>query len=163
MATIVIPFRPNGKRRLARRGPELARAMLADVLDACSEVAPTVIADAEGGQGAAVQDVLARLDGPVAVVNADLPCARPEDVQRLIAETPPDGVAIVEAADGTTNAVSLASAALFAPLYGPGSAERFRQAGARAVAIENLAEDVDTEADLERLAPRLGPNTRAVL
>ena len=164
MATIVIPFRPNGKSRLSGSGPELARAMLEDVLAACRPVAATVVADAEGGQGEAVQAALAGLDGPVAVVNADLPCAKPEDVERLLAATPPDGLALVEAPDGTTNALSLAHASLFVPLYGPGSAERFRAAApSRALVIENLADDVDTPQDLVRLADRLGPNTRAAL
>jgi 2-phospho-L-lactate/phosphoenolpyruvate guanylyltransferase len=163
MATIVVPFRPNGKSRLAR-GAELARAMLEDVLAACTPVAPTVIADAEGGQGAAVQAALADLEGPVAVVNADLPCARREDVERLLAETPPDGIALVEAADGTTNALALSSPRLFQPFYGPRSAERFRAAApSRTLAIENLRDDVDTLDDLTRLRDRLGPNTRAVL
>jgi 2-phospho-L-lactate guanylyltransferase (CobY/MobA/RfbA family) len=164
MATIVVPFRPNGKRRLSGGGPQLARAMLEDVLAACRPVAPTVIADAEGGQGEAVQAALAGLQGPVAIVNADLPCATTEDIERLLAETPPDGLALVEAADGTTNALSLARADLFQPLYGPGSAERFRStAPARALTIDNLADDVDTPEDLARLGDRIGPNTRAAL
>ena len=164
MATIVVPFRPNGKSRLSGNGPQLARAMLEDVLAACRAVAPTVVADADGGQGEAVQTALAGLQGPVAIVNADLPCATPQDVERLLAETPRGGLALVEAADGTTNALSLARAELFQPLYGPGSAERFRSsAPARVVAIENLADDVDTREDLVRLGDRIGPNTRAVL
>ena len=36
------------------------------------------------------------------------------------------GLALVEAADGTTNALSLPDPSVFAPLYGPGSADRFR-------------------------------------
>ena len=60
--------------------------MLADVLAACEPVARTVIADSDGGQGPAVQEALVGLEGPVAIVNADLPCARPEDVKRLLAE-----------------------------------------------------------------------------
>jgi 2-phospho-L-lactate guanylyltransferase (CobY/MobA/RfbA family) len=163
MATIVIPFRPNGKRRLSG-GAELARAMLADVLAACEPVAGTVIADAEGGQGPAVQAALAGLEGPVAIVNADLPCARAEDVERLLAGTPPEGIALVEAADGTTNALALANPDLFQPLYGPGSAERFRSAApSLTLAIENLVDDVDTPGDLTRLHARLGPHTRAAL
>jgi 2-phospho-L-lactate guanylyltransferase (CobY/MobA/RfbA family) len=164
MATIVVPFRPNGKSRLSGKGAELSRAMLEDVLAACRAVAPTVLADREGGQGEAVQAVLAGLDGPVAIVNADLPCATPDDVERLLAATPPDGLALVEAVDGTTNALSLADVGLFQPLYGPGSAERFRaSAPSRALAIDNLVDDVDTPQDLVRLADRLGPNTRAAL
>jgi 2-phospho-L-lactate guanylyltransferase (CobY/MobA/RfbA family) len=164
MATIVIPFRSNGKQRLARAAPGLAQAMLVDVLAACEPVAPTVIAGAEGGQGPAVQAALAGLKGQVAIVNADLPCARPEDIERLLAEAPPLGLALVEAADGTTNALALSSPDVFQPLYGPGSAERFRAAApSRTLAIENLADDVDTPDDLARLDGRLGPSTRAAL
>jgi 2-phospho-L-lactate guanylyltransferase len=164
MATIVIPFRPNGKQRLARAAPGLARAMLVDVLAACEPVARTVIAGAEGGQGPAVQAALVGLEGPVAIVNADLPCAQPEDIERLLAEAPSLGLALVEAADGTTNALALSSPDVFQPLYGPGSAERFRAAApSRTLAIENLADDVDTPDDLARLDGRLGPSTRAAL
>src|SRR5918992_4116060 len=133
MATIVVPFRPNGKTRLAKHSPELARAMLDDVLAACRQVGPTVVADGEGGQGAAVQQALRELSGPVAIVNADLPCATAADVRRLLDAD----FAIVEAADGTTNAIALPTPELFEPLYGPGSAQRFRAAGARPVAIPN--------------------------
>ena len=68
------------------------------------------------------------------------------------------------AADETTNALSLASAGDFAPLYGPGSAERFRaHTGAAPLEIPNLVDDVDTMDDLARLEPRLGEHTRFVL
>jgi 2-phospho-L-lactate guanylyltransferase (CobY/MobA/RfbA family) len=164
MATIVVPFRPNGKSRLSTTGSALAHAMLEDVLAACRQIGPTVIADAEGGQGEAVSAALAGLEGAVAIVNADLPCATPDDIARLLAETPPEGLALVEAADGTTNALSLSRAELFQPLYGAGSAARFlATAPSRAVPIENLVDDVDTPDDLARLGDRLGPNTRAAL
>jgi 2-phospho-L-lactate guanylyltransferase (CobY/MobA/RfbA family) len=164
MATIVIPFRPNGKERLASVGPGLAQAMLVDVLAACEPVARTVIAGGEGGQGPAVQEALVGLEGQVAIVNADLPCAQPDDVRRLLSETPLVGLALVEAADGTTNALALSSPDVFQPLYGPGSAERFRAAApSHTLDIENLADDVDTPDDLVRLAERLGPSTRAAL
>jgi 2-phospho-L-lactate guanylyltransferase (CobY/MobA/RfbA family) len=105
----------------------------------------------------------------VLVVNADLPCVLPRDLLTLLGALPEDGIALVPAADGTTNALALAATHLFAPLYGPGSAERFLARAARleapvAVArIPNLADDVDTLADLERLEGRVGPRTRAAL
>ena len=93
-------------------------------------------------------------------MNADLPAATPAALRRL-AEA---GLALVEAADGTTNALSLPDPRVFAPLYGPGSAARFRaHAGLATVRIPELELDVDSDADLERLGARLGPRTRALL
>jgi 2-phospho-L-lactate guanylyltransferase len=194
MATIVVPFRgPGGKQRLAAVTEEaraaIAQAMLADVLDACVASAPTVVVtndaaardlaeelgarvvgDPGGGQGAAVSSALAALGQGVAlIVNADLPCAEPADLLALACAVPAGGMALVEASDGTTNALGLARPDLFAPLYGPGSAARFRahaaSLGAEAVAVDlaNLRTDVDTIDQLELLRDRVGPHTRAVL
>jgi 2-phospho-L-lactate guanylyltransferase (CobY/MobA/RfbA family) len=162
VVTVVVPFRgASAKSRLGRR--DLARAMLEDVLDAARGLGKPVVANGAGGQGAAVAAVLARLDGPVLVVNADLPCATSADLRALLDATPPGGAAIVAAPDGTTNAVSLADARLFVPLYGPGSAARFVAGGAVAVDLPNLAADVDTPDDLARLPGRVGTHTQAAL
>ena len=70
---------------------------------------------------------------------------------------------LAAAADGTTNALALSHDELFEPLYGPGSAERYAAlAPAALVDAPNLIDDVDTLADLTRLAERLGPRTRAL-
>jgi 2-phospho-L-lactate guanylyltransferase len=191
MTRIVVPFAGvDGKSRLqtppaTRR--ELALAMLGDVLEACVEIGPTIVvtgdadacavaesagagtaADPGGGQGSAVGAALAALERePVLIVNADVPCLEPGDLLALVAATPAGGLALVEARDGTTNALSLPSPSAFAPLYGSGSAARFRSHAselgiASATAeIRNLAEDVDTIADLARLVSRCGPRTRA--
>src|SRR5690349_14587566 len=175
MPTVVVPFRgETAKQRLAPAPDEvraaLAEAMLADVLEAARALGDVVVADEPGGQGAAVESALRRVEaGPVLVVNADLPCARPRDLLTLLGALPAGGIALAPAADGTTNALALAAPHLFAPLYGPGSADRFlaraeRLAVPAAVAtIPNLADDVDTLADLERLEGRLGPHTAAAL
>jgi 2-phospho-L-lactate guanylyltransferase len=193
MAAIVVPFRgAGGKQRLGplpgKERAALALAMLADVLAACRPVGATtvvtsdelagrlaedheaaVVADPGSGQGAAVSAALRALDGPVLVVNADVPCAVPADLRSLEAATPEDGLAFVAARDGTTNALGLSSPAHFAPLYGPGSAERFRMhahtIGVAVVpaTIPNLADDVDSIEDLERLELRVGPRTLAEL
>src|SRR5512142_2820837 len=177
MASIVVPVRGlEGKQRLAplpeRIRAAVAEAMLADVLAACAEVGPTLVVAPESareavrraapaagielvtdpgrGQGAAVAAALASVgQGPVLVVNADLPCITARDLYALLGALPPGGVALAEATDGTTNALALASPTLFEPLYGPGSAARFRaldrpQAAATAVPIPNLIDDVDT-------------------
>ncbi len=193
MPTVVIPFAGvEGKTRLhtsrrARRA--LSLAMLGDVLAAAAAVgAPRVVtadeegaaiardlgaetlADPGGGQGPAVAAALADLEpGAILIVNADVPCVVPADLRALLAATPAGGIALVEALDGTTNALSLSAPETFAPLYGADSAARFRaRAGdlgleAFSVVVPNLADDVDTLDDLLRLQLRCGPRTQACL
>jgi len=193
MVTVVIPFAgAEGKTRLhpsRRIRRALAHAMFCDVLAACAAVGRTrvvtpdaeaaaaaleagaeTVSDPGGGQGAAVQAALQGLDpGGILVVNADVPCAVPDDLRSLLAATPAGALALVEALDGTTNALSLPSADAFAPLYGPGSSDRFCAHAALlgieavSVALPNLADDVDTMDDLTRLQLRAGPRTQACL
>lgn len=188
MATIVVPFRGSDpKQRLAVDDPgrrALAEAMLQDVVAAATAVgevlvvAPsgtslppdaTLVADPRRGQGAAVEAGLAAataagLPAPYLVVNADLPCAGPRDLLALAGAVSGDGLALVAAADGTTNALAFAAASLFEPVYGPGSAERFAALGPSTVLdAPNLIDDVDTLDDLARLQSRLGEHTRRVL
>jgi len=158
--------------------------MLEDVVGACAVVGATfvvaregthpagatLVPDPGGGQGAAVRAGLAAAAlatgdaGPYLVVNADLPCVTARDLLALAGAVPDGGLALAPAADGTTNALGLASLDLFAPVYGPGSASRFAAlAASHTVEAPNLIDDVDTVADLERLRARLGPRTRAVL
>jgi len=189
MTTVVVPFAGSeGKTRLEaprRVRRELSLAMLGDVLAAATAIGPTLVvtgdddgvalaraaggdavADPGGGQGAAVETALAAVGaGSVLVVNADLPCVVPEDLRLLLAAIPHDGLALVEALDGTTNALGLSAPGVFAPLYGRDSANRFRDLPVETVTVDvpNLAEDVDTLADLERLQLRCGPRTQACL
>jgi len=193
MATVVIPFAGSeGKTRLhesRRVRRALGHAMFCDVLAACVSAARTLVvtpdeeaasaavdsgaeavADPGGGQGAAVEAALAGLGaGGILVVNADVPCVVPHDLRSLLAATPAGGLALVEALDGTTNALSLPAPEAFAPLYGAGSADRFREHAASlgleavSVALPNLADDVDTIEDLTRLQLRAGPRTQACL
>jgi 2-phospho-L-lactate guanylyltransferase len=191
VATVVIPFAgTEGKTRLhdsRRVRRALSLAMLGDVLAACAPVGRTrvvtsdadgasvardagadVVDDPGGGQGAAVSSALEGVEpGATLIVNSDVPCAVPADLRALLAATPAGGVALVEALDGTTNALSLPAAETFADLYGRDSAARFgahvRALGLDAVsaAIPNLADDVDTVDDLLRLHLRLGPRSQA--
>ena len=98
-----------------------------------------------------------------------MPCVLQYDLRSLIAATPPGGIALVPSADGRTNALSLAAPELFEPLYGARSAERFlraaRDLGCEAVQapIANLADDVDTKEDLDRVHDRAGRHTQAAL
>jgi 2-phospho-L-lactate guanylyltransferase len=174
--TIVVPFRGDAKRRLPaaiRAGTALA--MLGDVVEAALDVGRVlVVTDDEGvvprgaehvpdpaaGLGEAVGAGLDRIVGHALVVNADLPCVSADALTRLANA----GLALVESRDGTTNALSLPDPAVFAPLYGPGSAARFRaHAPFARVAIPELEADVDSQEDLERLRLPLGPRTRALL
>ena len=119
-----------------------------------------VVRDPGDGLGAAVAAGLALVDGHALVVNADLPAATPDALWRLADA----GLALVEAADGTTNALSFPDPSLFAPLYGPGSADRFRAHALFAtVSISELERDVDSDADLEGFTATLGARTRALL
>ena len=149
--------------------------MLGDVVEAALEVGRVlvvtddravvpagaeVIDDPGRGLGAAVAAGLSRVEGHALVVNADLPGCTPDALRSLASA----GLALVEAADGTTNALSLPDPAAFAPLYGPGSAARFRAHASFVTArIPELERDVDEDADLERLGPLLGPRTRVLL
>ncbi|MGH3004078.1 MAG: NTP transferase domain-containing protein [Gaiellaceae bacterium] len=194
MATVVVPFRSSDPKRRLEPLPErdrarLAAAMLADVLAAVAAAPaarvfvvapelpelpagmdePELVPDPRHGQGAAVR---AALDAAVAVgapapylvLNSDLPCATPRDVLALAGAVPDGGLALVRAADGTTNALAFSDERLFEPLYGPGSAERYAAlAPARLVDAPNLVDDVDTLDDLMRLTSRLGEHTLRLL
>jgi 2-phospho-L-lactate guanylyltransferase len=174
--TIVIPYRGDAKRRLTSSiRAAVAVAMLGDVVEAALEVGRVlvvtndravvpagaeVVDDPGSGLGSAVAAGLARVEGHALVVNADLPCATPDSLRKLAAA----GLALVEASDGTTNALSLPDPRVFAALYGSGSADRFRMhAPFATVRIPELEVDVDSDADLERLVPLLGSRTRALL
>jgi 2-phospho-L-lactate guanylyltransferase len=180
VATVVVPFRSDGKSRLpADVRVDLALAMLGDVLEtavthaahvrlvtddeAAAAIAGAlgaeVVADPGGGQGAAVQAALVGVDRACLVVNADLPCATPEALARLAAAGP----AFVAASDGTTNALSLPDPTWYAPLFGPGSAARFEAAGLDPAAIPELEHDVDTLLDIEQLILPVGRRTDLVL
>lgn len=176
MPTIVIPYRGDAKRRLPSAiRAAAAVAMLGDVVEAALEVGRVfvvtddravvpagadVVDDPGIGLGSAVAAGLLRVEDHALVVNADLPCATPDSLRRLAAA----GLALVEAADGTTNALSLPDPCVFAPLYGPGSADRFRaHAPFATVRIPELEVDVDEDEDLERLVSLVGARTRALL
>jgi 2-phospho-L-lactate guanylyltransferase len=184
VASVVVPFRAaSAKRRLEpldeEARSELAHRMLASVLSAATAVGPTVLVtelDAEearalaaehgatvvddpgDGQGAAVVAALAAVpEWPALVVNADLPNVQPRDLLALLGVLPEDGIAIAPATDGTTNALALARPGLFEPLYGRGSAARFRahgdELGVEVTELQApaLERDVDTVAQLRQL------------
>jgi 2-phospho-L-lactate guanylyltransferase len=193
MLQIVVPFRGAlPKQRVAAPNEvreRLALAMLGDVLTACVATGRTLLVTADaaagaladelgaeriddpgGGQGAAVAAALEHVDaGPVVVLNADLPCVVPHDLRTFAGAAELGALGLVVAQDGTTNALALPNASVFAPLYGAGSAGRFREravaVGVTAIAavIPNLSDDVDTLEDLERVGFRAGPRTQAAV
>jgi 2-phospho-L-lactate/phosphoenolpyruvate guanylyltransferase len=193
MVSIVVPYRgADGKQRLdVPNGvrEQLSLAMLGDVLTACvatattrvvssdpaaaelaSELGAEVVPDPGGGQGPAVARALAGLpEEATLVVNADVPCVVPHDLRTLARAAEMGAFGLVEAEDGTTNALALPTPAAFAPLYGPDSAQRFREhAGSLGLEtsdaeIPNLCDDIDTMGDFERLAHRAAPRTQAAL
>lgn len=189
MTTVVVPFRAGGKSRLPEGlRADAALAMLGDVLEVVASFGPGVVVtdDPTGGEvaaelgarvvgdpgrglGVGVDVALASLDGVCLVVNADCPCVQLRDLAVLAAVAEGGALGLVEARDGTTNALALPRPELFAPLYGPGSAARFRAhaerrgIGVATLAVERLVADVDTLADLDGIGPRAGPRTRALL
>jgi 2-phospho-L-lactate guanylyltransferase len=186
---VVIPFLAVGKSRLpAEIRVDVALAMLGDVVEAAVEVGDTRVVtddpagrlvavglgaepvdDPGGGQGAAVAEALSGAEEICLVVNADVPRVRPSDLNALALPPRLGRVSIVEAADGTTNALGLPLAEIFQPLYGPRSAGQFRAHAAALdvpledLALRNLVEDVDTLADLQRIGPHGGRRTRAMM
>ena len=161
---IVIPYAgAGGKTRLGVGREELSLAMLGEVLAAANRVGRTWIVSPEpiegatwipdpgGGQGAAVEAALREIGpGSVLVVNSDLPSVTADDLHVLHDAIPERGIAIAPARDGTTNALGLSDTTLFAQLYGPGSAARFRAHAEHAIDVvrPGLRDDVDTPADL---------------
>lgn len=193
MTQIVVPFRGgSAKQRLDapdEARAQLALAMLGDVLTAAvatgrtllvtrdaaarslaADLGAETVEDPGGGQGAAVEAALQGTDnGTVIILNADVPCVVPRDLRTLAGTADLGALGLVEAADGTTNALALPHASLFAPLYGGGSAARFRDhaeahgVSAVSAAIPNLSDDVDTLDDLQRVGYRAGPRTLVAL
>lgn len=119
--------------------------------------------DPPRGMNAAVARGLVAVaaDGAAAalVMTADLPLARPDDIDAVVAAAP-DGpsAVLVPSADGTgTNAMLLSPPAALAPRLGPDSyARHAAQAARRGVVVRRLelprlALDIDTPADLAAL------------
>lgn len=186
---VVIPFRAGGKSRLPEElRSDVALAMLGDVVEAAvanaevrvvtsdpagrlvaEDLGAAIVDDPEAGQGPAVAAGLAEADGICLVVNADVPRVRPSDLAALAVPAQLGRLGIVAAADGTTNALGLPYPEVFRPLYGEGSARRFVAHAVtlgldfEELALPNLVRDVDTLADLDRLGPRGGARTRALV
>ena len=154
--------RPVGETRVVTPDEEAATAARA--------AGAEPVADPGGGQGAAVQaGVEGVAPGAILVVNADVPCVGPTISVR---SSPRRRLAPSRSSrplDGTTNAVSLPSAACVRAALRSGQrgslprARRVAGLEAVSVAVPDLADDVDTMDDLTRLRHRAGPRTQACL
>ncbi|WP_432490980.1 2-phospho-L-lactate guanylyltransferase [Kineococcus gypseus] len=192
---VVVPVKGGGdaKTRLALPpGPRLALAgaMALDCLEAalrCRAVAQVVcVSDDErvraaaeavgaravpaGGPGLAraVDAGLAALGpGPSAVLVADLPALRPEDLAAALEQAAATaGPVLVADADGDGSVLVADRDGAPPHRFGPGSAAAHRAAGARALsaALPSLRRDVDTLQALQRAAALgVGPRTAAAL
>ncbi len=194
--TVVLPVKggPAAKSRLGAPGP-LAGAIALDTLEAvlaCTAVRRAVVVTADAatarhaaragadvrpetrsgaGLSAAVDDGLAGLDGPVAVLLADLPALRPEDLAAALRAAgqvvEAGGWALVPDAEGTGSVlVAAGRPEVLRPSFGPCSAAAHEAAGAVRLDLDvpRLRRDVDTRADLEAaLRLGVGPRTRTAL
>jgi len=161
--------------------PELAAAMVADVLDALAQVRgldDVIVVSAEAIEGVevvhdpveagqsdaaarGVRAAVARGAGRVLLVPGDCPALDPAEVDALLAGAEP-GVVIVPDRHGSgTNALLLDPPAVIEPAFGPGSFARHAAlaAGAgvtvRVGRLPSLELDVDTPGDLEALRTAL--------
>jgi 2-phospho-L-lactate/phosphoenolpyruvate guanylyltransferase len=171
LALVPVKALPRGKSRLADVLDGDARAdlmlcLLARVVGACLEAGLPVcvvspddeVHEAARALGADVLDDGGRdLTGSVAlalashahatgivVLAADLPDVTADDVRELVANALP--LAIVAAADGTTNAIAACPPSAFRPSYGPGSAARH---GGTRLRLAGIERDIDTPGDLD--------------
>jgi 2-phospho-L-lactate guanylyltransferase len=146
--------------------------LAAAAIDAGASVRPESVAGA--GLLAAVADGLADLPGRCAVLLADLPALRPQDLsqaltaaQHALRTEPAVPMAFVPDHEGSgTVLLAALSVAAMTPCFGPSSAHLHAAAGALRLDLDlpRLRRDVDTPADLDvATAQGLGPRTRAAL
>ncbi|WP_432548435.1 2-phospho-L-lactate guanylyltransferase [Kineococcus sp. SYSU DK004] len=139
-----------------------------DVAAAARGAGAAVVAAGGPGLHRAVEAGLAAVGtGPTAVLVADLPALRPDDLAlALTGAAARTGPVLVTDAEGT-GSVLVADRAGHPPhRFGPGSARAHAEAGAAPLpgALPSLRRDVDVPADLEAArALGVGPRTRAAL
>ncbi len=103
----------------------------------------------------AIAEAMGRVTAPLAaVISADLPLLRSDEVEELLGATPERGIAIARAQDGGTNAVAMRPPGLVQTHFGePQSAAVHAALGVDHVVLDlpGLAFDVDTPADLAKM------------
>jgi 2-phospho-L-lactate guanylyltransferase len=175
-AHVLVPLKTRDpKSRLAEaisanERAELMRVLLERVVAAVREAGvervTVVCAEPVDGhevwldRGLAWNDALAAAADEVvraplaAVVSADLPFLRADEVEELLAAAPERGIAIARALDGGTNAVAMRPPGIVRTRFGEtGSAALHASLGVPAVLVDlpGLAFDVDTPEDLARM------------
>jgi 2-phospho-L-lactate guanylyltransferase len=175
-AHVLVPLKVlDPKSRLAGVLPpgeraELMRMLLDRVVEAVREAGVeqvTVVTrepidgfDVWEDRGLAWNDALAAaMDETVraplaAVISADLPLLRADEVEGLFSATPERGIAIARALDGGTNAVAMRPPGLVRTRFGePRSSAVHAALGVPHVVVDlpGLAFDVDTPEDLARM------------
>jgi 2-phospho-L-lactate/phosphoenolpyruvate guanylyltransferase len=121
-----------------------------------------------GAVGAGVRRALAHSPtGPVAVLLADLPALRADDLAAALHQCSAYDVAFVPDVEGTGTVLLAATASVrLRPAFGPGSAARHESGGAVRLDLDlpSLRRDVDTwDALQQALALGVGPATTAAL
>jgi 2-phospho-L-lactate/phosphoenolpyruvate guanylyltransferase len=129
--------------------------------------------ESEAGVNAAVSlglDRLALRRVAALIAPGDIPCLSAAEVGLILDALGTAQVVVAPAArDGGTNALALARADLLTPCFGPDSARRHvalaRTLGHAPTVLQlpGAGRDIDVPADLEALAPRGAPRTRACL
>jgi 2-phospho-L-lactate guanylyltransferase len=128
----------------------------------------TVLQDTGHGLNAAIGAALAHLEhGPVAVLLGDLPALQPDELLAALRLAGARPLAFVADADevGTTLITAL-DARDHRPAFGERSRAAHLEAGYLELDVpmsSGLRLDVDTQAQLASLRPRLGPRTTAAL
>jgi 2-phospho-L-lactate guanylyltransferase len=133
--------------------------------DGCEVIPDGVSQDLNATLRQAAAEAERRWPGAVPVtLCADLPALVPDDLAAALREV--DGPTFVRDAAGTGTTVYAAPPERFAPRFGPGSAARHVEAGAREVAapVTTLRLDVDDLGDLGgALVLGVGPHTEQVM
>ena len=192
---VVVPVKGGGEAKTRLRLPAdarrtLATAMALDCLDTClatpevalvvcvsddpaiaaaaREIGAATVSAGRPGLSVAIEAGLATLaGGPSAVLVADLPALRVEDLSRALREAASrPGPVLVADADGGGSVLVADRDGAPPHHFGAGSAAAHRAAGARALtgALPGLRHDVDTlDALTAAVVLGVGPRTRAVL
>ena len=172
--TILVPLKPPAEGKSRLRGlqgnhEDLVRALARSTLIAAA-ASPLVerivvigtplpgfesVPDPFGDLNPALAHAARQVEGPVAALPADLPALRPAELTEAL--TMATARAFVPDFEGTGTVLLAAPIGELNPLFGPGSAARHEQSGARRLpgSWPTLRRDVDTAVDL-REAIRLG-------